>query len=403
MAARLRTLTDLNFSEYSRPVVFLRLDLNVPLKNGVVTDETRITAALPTIRWLMEKGCRVVMCSHLGRPKGEGFEKEFSLAPVGEKLAAHLGKDVLLCGDYLMDGFDRIVRQLEPNQLVLLDNLRFHKQEQKGDREFAKALAKHMDFYVNDAFGTCHRADASMVAVAEEFPLERRAAGFLVQKEIQFLEGAFRNPQAPVTAIFGGAKVSDKIAILQKFTAIANNMIIGGAMAYTFLRYMGHKVGKSRVEEDKLSVVGEILKAAEARRVKIILPIDHVCASEFAEGTMPVACSGADIPDNLMGLDIGPKTAALFAETIRNSKVVVWNGPMGVFEWDAFADGSRKVAEALTQCTGSTIVGGGDSAAAITQFGLAEKVSHVSTGGGASMELLEGKELPGIKVLRAAL
>lgn len=403
MVARLRTLTDLNFSGYTRPVVFLRLDLNVPLKNGVVTDETRITAALPTVRWLLDKGCRVVMCSHLGRPKGDGFEKEFSLAPVGEKLAHHLGQDVLLCADYLVDGFDRIVQQLGANQLILLENLRFHKQEQKGDRDFAKSLARHMDFYVNDAFGTCHRADASMVAVAEEFPLERRAAGFLVQKEIDFLEGAFRNPQAPVTAIFGGAKVSDKIAILQKFTSIANNMIIGGAMAYTFLRYMGHKVGKSRVEEDKLSLVGDILKAAEARRVKIILPVDHVCASEFAEGTMPVACSSADIPDNLMGLDIGPKTAALFAETIRTSKVVVWNGPMGVFEWDAFAEGSRKVAEALTQCPGSTIVGGGDSAAAITAFGLAEKVSHVSTGGGASMELLEGKELPGIKVLRAAL
>jgi phosphoglycerate kinase len=403
MAAKLRTLTDLNFSGYTRPVVFLRLDLNVPLKNGVVTDETRITAALPTVRWLLDKGCRVVMCSHLGRPKGEGFEKEFSLAPVGEKLAGHLGKEVLLCADYLMDGFDRIVQQLNTNQLVLLENLRFHKQEQKGDKEFAKALGKHMDFYVNDAFGTCHRADASMVAVAEEFPLERRAAGFLVQKEIQFLEGAFRNPQAPVTAIFGGAKVSDKIAILQKFTAIANNMIIGGAMAYTFLRYMGHKVGKSRVEEDKMSLVGDILKAAEARRVKIILPVDHVCASEFVEGTMPVACSSADIPDNLMGLDIGPKTAALFAETIRTSKVVVWNGPMGVFEWEAFSQGSRKVAEALTQCAGATIVGGGDSAAAITEFGLADKVSHVSTGGGASMELLEGKELPGIKVLRAAL
>ncbi len=403
MVARLRTLTDLNFSGYTRPVVFLRLDLNVPLKNGVVTDETRITAALPTVRWLLEKGCRVVMCSHLGRPKGEGFEKEFSLAPVGEKLAAHLGKDVLLCADYLMDGFDRIVQQLETNQLVLLENLRFHKQEQKGDREFAKVLAKHMDFYVNDAFGTCHRADASMVAVAEEFPLERRAAGFLVQKEIQFLEGAFRNPQAPVTAIFGGAKVSDKIAILQKFTSIANNMIIGGAMAYTFLRYMGHKVGKSRVEEDKMSLVADIIKAAEARRVKILLPVDHVCASEFVEGTPAIACSSADIPDNLMGLDIGPKTAALYAEAIKASKVVVWNGPMGVFEWDSFAHGSRSVAEALTQCSGSTIVGGGDSAAAITEFGLADKVSHVSTGGGASMELLEGKELPGIKVLRAAL
>jgi phosphoglycerate kinase len=394
---------DLDFSGFNRPVVFLRLDLNVPLKAGVVTDETRITAALPTINWLLEKGCRVVMCSHLGRPKGDGYEKEFSLSPVGEKLAAHLGKEVLLCGDYLMDGFDRIVQQLAPNQLVLLENLRFHKQEQKGDKDFAKVLAKGMDFYVNDAFGTCHRADASMVAVAEEFPLERRCAGLLVQKEIDFLEGAFRNPQAPVTAIFGGAKVSDKIAILQKFTSIANNMIIGGAMAYTFLRYMGHNVGKSRVEEDKLSLVGEILRAAEARKVKIILPVDHVCATEFAEGTMPITCNTADIPDNLMGLDIGPRSSAIFADAIRSSKVVVWNGPMGVFEWDAFATGSRSVAEALAQCEGSTIVGGGDSAAAIVAFGLADKVSHVSTGGGASMELLEGKELPGIRVLRAAL
>jgi phosphoglycerate kinase len=403
MVAKLRTLADLDFSDFTRPVVFLRLDLNVPLKAGVVTDETRITAALPTIKWLLDKNCRIVMCSHLGRPKGEGFEKEFSLAPVGEKIAAHLGKEVLLCGDHLVDGFDRIVQQMTPHQIVLLENLRFHKQEQKGDAEFAKTLAKGMDFYVNDAFGTCHRADASMVAVAEEFPLARRAAGFLVQKEIEFLEGAFRNPQAPVTAIFGGAKVSDKIAILQKFTAIANNMIIGGAMAYTFLRYMGHKVGKSRVEEDKLSLVGEILRAAEARKVRIILPVDHVCASEFAEGTTPIACSGADIPDNLMGLDIGPRSVALFGDVIRNSKVVVWNGPMGVFEWDAFASGSQGVAQALTECKGTSIVGGGDSAAAIAAFGLADKVSHVSTGGGASMELLEGKELPGIKVLRAAL
>lgn len=402
MAAKLRTLMDLDFSGFNRPVVFLRLDLNVPLKAGVVTDETRITAALPTINWLLEKGCRVVMCSHLGRPKGDGFEKEFSLSPVGEKLAAHLGKDVLLCGDYLIDGFDRIVQQLAPHQLVLLENLRFHKQEQKGDKEFAKVLAKGMDFYVNDAFGTCHRDDASMVAVAEEFPLERRCAGLLVQKEIDFLEGAFRNPQAPVTAIFGGAKVSDKIAILQKFTSIANNMIIGGAMGYTFLRYMGHNVGKSRVEEDKLSLVGEILRAAQARKVKIILPVDHVCATEFAEGTLPITCNTADIPDNLMGLDIGPRSAAIFADAIRSSKVVVWNGPMGVFEWDAFATGSRCVAEALAQCEGTTIVGGGDSAAAIVAFGLADKVSHVSTGGGASMELLEGKELPGIRVLRAA-
>ena len=403
MATRLRNLTDLDFTGYNRPVVFLRLDLNVPLKNGNVSDETRITAALPTIQWLLSKDCRIVICSHLGRPKGDGYEKEFSLAPVGEKLAAHLGKDVLLCADYLMDGFGRIVQQMGQNQIILLENLRFHKAEQKGDRDFAKLLAAGMDFYVNDAFGTCHRADASMVAVAEEFPLERRCAGLLVKKEIEFLEGAFKNPQAPVTAIFGGAKVSYKIAILQKFTSIANNMIIGGAMAYTFLRYLGHTVGKSRVEEDKLQLVGEILRAAEARKVKIILPVDHVCGTDFSETTAPVPCNTADIPDNLMGLDIGPRTASIFGDAIRSSKVVVWNGPMGVFEWEAFANGSRRLAEALTQCEGKTIVGGGDSAAAIAAFGLESKVSHVSTGGGASMELLEGKELPGIKVLRAAL
>lgn len=401
MASKLRTLDDLSFVPGSRPVVFLRLDLNVPMKKGVITDTTRITAALPTIRWLQERGARIVACSHLGRPKGEGFESEYSLTSVGESLAAELQTDVLLCPDFLEDGFGKIVGDLQPDQLILLENLRFHKEEQKGDRSFAEALAKHMEFYVNDAFGTCHRPDASILAVAERFPLEKRAAGYLIGKEIAFLEGAFQNPQPPVTAIFGGSKVSDKIQLILKFTSIANHMLIGGAMAYTFLKFLGKDVGKSRVEEDKLSLVGDIMRAAEARSVKIHLPIDHLCASEFSESVLPVACNTESIPAELMGLDIGHKTADHFASIIEKSKVVIWNGPMGVFEWPAFDEGTRKVAESLTRCKGTTIVGGGDSAAAITKFGLQNRVSHVSTGGGASMELLEGRDLPGIRVLRA--
>lgn len=403
MAGKLRTLNDIDFSAHPRPAVFLRLDLNVPVKKGQITDDTRIRAALPTVQWLLERGARVVACSHLGRPKGAGFEEEFSLAPVGERVAQLLGKEVLLCPDYLEEGFQKIVHDLGPNQVVLLENLRFNKEEQAGDRAFAQKLATGMDIYVNDAFGTSHRADASMVAVAEEFPPERRAAGFLVRNEIEFLEGAFRAPQPPVTAIFGGAKVSDKIAILQKFTSLANNMIIGGAMAYTFLKYMGKDVGKSRVEEDKMGLVADILRAAESRRVKIYLPEDHLCAEDFSETAQPIPVTTANIPANLMGLDIGPQTAKQFATVIESSRVVIWNGPMGVFEWENFARGSRAVAEALARAKEkgvTTIVGGGDSAAAITKFGLSGNVSHVSTGGGASMELLEGKDLPGIRVLK---
>ena len=398
--SRLRTLDDLKLDSADASPVFVRLDLNVPLKKGQISDDTRIRAALPTLKWLLERKCRIVACSHLGRPKGEGFEADFSLAPVGERLAELLEQEVLLCPDYLEDGFQKILNDLAPGQIILLENLRFNKEEQAGDYNFAKKLAKGLNYYVNDAFGTSHRADASIVAVAEQFSPEKRAAGFLVKNEIEFLEGAFHNPQAPVTAIFGGSKVSDKIAILQKFTSIANNMLIGGAMAYTFLKFLGKDVGKSRVEEDKLHLVADIFKAAEARRVKIYLPEDHLCASEFLETATAIHCGSADIPANLMGLDIGPKTARQYATVIENSKVVIWNGPMGVFEWDAFATGSRAVAEALTRCPGVTIVGGGDSAAAIAKFGLASQVSHVSTGGGASMELLEGKDLPGIRLLR---
>lgn len=399
MAARINTLEDLHFSE-KNPIVFLRLDLNVPLKDGKITDDTRIKSAIPTLKWLLEKEAKVIACSHLGRPKGVGYEEKFSLAPVGERLAELLGMEVVLAQDYLDDGLSKIVKDLAEGQMVLLENLRFYKEEQEGNVAFAKSLAGYAQYYVNDAFGTCHRADASMVAVAECFPLEKRAAGFLIEKEMQFLENAFKNPQSPVTAIFGGSKVSDKIEILRKFTTIANNMIIGGAMAYTFLKYKGVPVGKSRVEEDKLPLVGEIFKAAERRNVKIYLPQDHICAAEFSETATPIQVATEEIPENLMGLDIGKNSASSFATVIENSRVVVWNGPMGVFEWNAFAQGTRAVAVALTKCQGTTIVGGGDSAAAIAQFNLQDKVTHVSTGGGASMELLEGKELPGIHVLR---
>lgn len=402
MATRISTLEDLKFEEES-PIIFLRLDLNVPLKNGRISDDARIKAALPTIKWLLEKNAKLLISSHLGRPKGVGYEAEFSLEPVGSRLAELLNVEVVLAHDCLDDSLPKMIKELTTGQIILLENLRFYKEEQQGNLNFAQQLASYANYYVNDAFGTSHRADASMVAVAECFPLQRRAAGFLVEKEIQFLENAFRQPKPPVTAIFGGSKVSDKIDILRKFTSIANNMIIGGAMAYTFLKYKGIAVGQSRVEEDKLSLVAEIFKAAERRNVKIYLPVDHVGAQEFLESAEPVQVSSEHIPQDLMGLDIGKQSAALFSSVIEQSQVVVWNGPMGVFEWDAFAQGTRSVAMALTRCKGTTIVGGGDSAAAIAKFNLQDKVTHVSTGGGASMELLEGKELPGIRVLRRAV
>lgn len=400
MANRIRTLEDLDFSSNSHPVVFLRLDLNVPIKNGKIKDETRIQGAIPTIKWLLEKNTKIILCSHLGRPKGIGFEEEFSLAPVGVRLAELLNVEVVLAHDYIEDGFNKIVYDLKPGQIILLENLRFHKEEQAGNESFAKKLASCAQYYVNDAFGTCHRADASIFAVAECFPIENRAAGFLITKEMKFLEDSFRNPKAPVTAIFGGSKVSDKIEILRKFTTIANNILIGGAMAYTFLKYKGISVGKSLVEDDKLALVGEIFKAAENRNVKIYLPEDHICGTEFSENVEAVPVNTTNIPPHLMGLDIGTQTAKTFSKIIENSNVVIWNGPMGVFEMNSFSNGTQSVAEAMSHCNGITIVGGGDSAAAIVKFNMQNKVSHVSTGGGASMELLEGKELPGIKVLR---
>jgi phosphoglycerate kinase len=397
---KIRSLEMLPWSSHTKPTVLVRLDLNVPMQDGKVTDTTRITAVVPTLKVLMEKKAKVVVCSHLGRPKGNTNDPSTSLAEAGSILANLLGAEVLLCPDYLEDGIKKIISDLKENQIVLLENLRYHPEEQAGDVNFAKKLASLADFYVNDAFGTSHRPDASIFAVALQFEESCRAAGLLIQKEINYLMGALAQPKPPVTAIFGGSKVSDKIEILMKFTQIANNILVGGAMAYTFLKETGVDVGNSRVETEKLPLVREILRAAEARKVKVILPVDHVGAAQFDKSAIPVAVDQASIPGHLMGLDIGPKTRQLFAQVIQDSQVVVWNGPMGVFEWPAFESGTKSVAEAMSRCPGVTIVGGGDSAAAITQFGLENKVSHVSTGGGASLELMEGKELPGLKVLK---
>jgi phosphoglycerate kinase len=400
MTSRVLGLEDLNVDFTKKPIGFVRVDFNVPIKNGKISDDTRIKAALPTLKWLLSKGARLVLGSHLGRPKGNGYENAFSMVPIGTRLAELLEQEVLLCPDFLEDGFKKIIHDLQPNQLILLENLRFLKQEQEGDETFAHQLSKHLDFYVNDAFGTCHRPDASIMALAQQFSLEKRAAGLLVQKEMTFLEGILQNPKPPVTTILGGSKVSDKIHVLKKFTYIANNMLIGGAMAYTFLKFLGKSVGSSPVEEDKLFLIEEILKSAEQRGVKVFLPEDHICGEHFSENTPPVHINSPDIHQNLKGLDIGPKTIEVFSNIIRQSKLVVWNGPMGVNEWPAFSSGTKSIALAMTQCEGITVVGGGDSAAAMVDYGLETKVSHVSTGGGASLELLEGKDLPGIRVLR---
>ena len=394
----LRSLQDLNIQDSA--VVFLRLDLNVPLKDSKVQDDTRIRATLPTIRFLSEKGARIIACSHLGRPEGKGFEPEYSLEAVAARLAELTGKEVILIADPLDVSAEKIVSQSTPQQIILFENLRFWKQEKKGDKDFAKSITRFAQYYVNDAFGTSHRADASVAAAAECFPPEKRAAGLLIEKEMQYLENAFLRPKPPVTAIFGGAKVSDKIDVLLKFTQIANHIIIGGAMSYTFLKYKGVNVGKSRVEEDKLNLVEQILSAAEQRNVQIHLPVDHVVAREFAENAEATVVTTQSISDGFMGLDIGPKTSENYAAIIKASKLVMWNGPMGVFEWEAFSKGTQAIAKALAETDAITIVGGGDSAAAINQFGYESRVSHVSTGGGASLELLEGKRLPGIEVLR---
>ncbi|MDX9722017.1 MAG: phosphoglycerate kinase [Myxococcota bacterium] len=376
--------------------VFVRVDFNVPLDGKMITDDFRIQQALPTIQYIIRNGGFPIVASHLGRPKDKP-QPEFSMAPVAERLAELLPeREVVFSEECVGDGVLYQSKQMQPGQLLLLENVRFYKGEKAGDEAFAQQLAELADVYVNDAFGTSHRADASMFAVAQHFP-KARGAGYLLMKEIQFLGGLMDEPKRPFVAVLGGAKVSDKIAVLESLTERCNIMCIGGAMAYTFLAAQGIDVGKSRVEQASLELAKRILEKAEAKKCTLLLPSDHVVAPSI-DSTETTLCE--QIPAELAAFDIGPKTIAAYSDVLANAGSVFWNGPMGVFEKAPFAAGTRQVAEALAASPAMTVIGGGDSAAAIRSFGLDDKVTHVSTGGGASLELVEGKKLPGIEVLR---
>ena len=379
--------------------VFIRVDLNVPLDAaGKVTDDARIRAALPTIELALKKKAKVILASHLGRPKGKPEDKEkFTLEPAAERLSELRSQDVVLADDCVGDGVKKLVKDLKDGQVLLLENLRFHKEEEANDEAFARELASLADVWVNDAFGTAHRAHASTAGMAAF--VKEKAAGFLIQKEVEYLGKALGNPARPFVAIVGGAKVSDKIKVLDNLLAKADAVCIGGAMAYTFLAAQGVKVGKSLVEQDKLELARQILERAAARKVDLLLPVDHVCGAEPKETAARVVVNDRPIPDGLMGLDIGPKTLDAYRQRILAAKTVFWNGPMGLFEQKPWAEGTFGVAKAMAESPAVTVVGGGDSAAAVEEAGLVSKMKHVSTGGGASLEFIEGKVLPGIQVL----
>lgn len=378
--------------------VLVRCDFNVPLKDGEITNDKRIVAALPTIKYLMEQGAKVILCSHLGRPKGE-YKPEFSLAPVAKRLSEYLGVDVPLAEDenVVGDNAKKMAADLQDGQVMLLENVRYRAEETKNEENFSKELASLADLFVNDAFGTAHRAHCSTTGVASYLPA---ACGYLIQKEIQFMGGALADPNRPLVAILGGAKVSDKIGVISNLIDKCDTIIIGGGMAYTFMKYMGHNIGTSLLEADWVDKAGEMMQTAKDKGVKFLIPVDNRCGKEYKEDTEVLVCKSDDIPDGWMGLDIGPKTEKLFADAIDGAGTVIWNGPMGVSEWDNFASGTIAVAKAIADSGAISIIGGGDSVAAVTKLGFADKMSHISTGGGASLEFLEGKELPGIAALQ---
>lgn len=378
--------------------VLARCDFNVPLKDGEITNDKRIVAALPTIKYLMEHGAKVILCSHLGRPKGE-YKPEFSLAPVAKRLSEYLGVEVKLAEDAEVVGPNAkaMAAELKDGEVMLLENVRYRAEETKNEENFSKELASLADIFVNDAFGTAHRAHCSTTGVAAYLPA---VCGYLIQKEIKFMGGALANPKRPLVAILGGAKVSDKIGVIENLIDKCDTIIIGGGMAYTFMKYLGHNIGTSLLEADWVEKAGEMMKKAEDKGVKFLIPVDNKVGKEYDENTEAKVVSSDDIPDGWMGLDIGPKTQEVFADAIKGAGTVIWNGPMGVSEWDSFAAGTISVAKAVADSGAISIIGGGDSVAAVTKLGFADKMSHISTGGGASLEFLEGKDLPGICALQ---
>ena len=375
----------------------VRVDFNVPLdENKKITDETRIMGALPTIKYLMDHNAKVILCSHLGRPKGT-FNMKYSLKPVADRLNELLDNKVTFAEDVIGPSAQAAVAACKEGECVLLENLRFHAEEEKNDPEFCKALAAFGDIYVNDAFGTAHRAHASTAGVAKYIPTA--VAGFLIAKELEVMGGALENPKRPFVAILGGAKVSDKIGVINNLLEKVNTLIIGGAMAYTFMKADGKEIGLSLCENDKLDLAKSLMKKAADKGVKLLLPVDNVIAQEFKNDTPIKVVLDEDFPKDWEGMDIGPKTREIYADAVKDAGTVIWNGPMGVFEFPNFAEGTKAVAKALADSKAITIIGGGDSAAAVTQLGYADKMTHISTGGGASLEFLEGLELPGVACL----
>jgi len=377
--------------------VFLRADFNVPLdKNSEITSDARIKAALPTLNYLLDQGAKVVAASHLGRPKGQILPK-FSLKPVAERLSRRLSREIILAPDVVGTRVDKLKSNLLNGQILLLENLRFYTEETSNDRDFARELAKDIDTYVNDAFGACHRAHASVVAITEF--IEKTAAGFLVEKEVKSLNKIIHNPEKPFVAILGGAKVSDKIPVIENLLTKADDILIGGAMAYTFFAAQGHKVGKSLVEEDKFELANQILIKAKEKGVNLQLPLDHIVSQSMDDHSSVQIIDSLPIPSEMMALDIGPKTIKAYSNIIHLAKTVLWNGPMGVFEITLFSEGTTQIAKAVAASDSLSIIGGGDSVSAVHKSGVSEQISHISTGGGASLEYIAKESLPGIEVL----
>ena len=375
--------------------VLVRCDFNVPLKDGVITSDKRIVSSLPTIKYLLDNNAKVILCSHLGRPKGE-VVPEFSLAPVAARLSELLGKEVKMATDVVGESAKALAASLNDGDVMLLENVRYEKGETKNDPELSKAFASLADIFVNDAFGSAHRAHSSTTGVADYIPA---VCGYLIQKEIAFIGGALENPQRPFVAILGGAKVSDKIGVITNLLDKVDTLIVGGGMAYTFMKYLGHNIGTSLLEADKVELAGEMMAKAKEKGVNFLIPVDNKVGKEYDPNTEAMIVNSDDIPEGWMGLDIGPKSQEIFANAIKGAGTVIWNGPMGVSEWENFAAGTIAVANAVAESGSISIIGGGDSAAAVEQLGYADKMTHISTGGGASLEFLEGLELPGIAAL----